>query len=117
MTQETPISMRQAPDKWKFIGFALLVPITGLGLYGTARFLVATFLITSSASSSLYQLFCLPAIIFLTPVLTFALPIILVRDATTEQIRNLIIICIVLLVSTVMMMFFLPDWSQVLWGI
>lgn len=117
MTEEIPVSMRQAPEKWKFIGFALLVPVVGLGLYGTARFLVATFLITSSASSSLYQLLCLPATIFLTPVLTFALPIILVRDATKEQLRNLVIICVLLLSTALMMIVFLPEWSQILWGI
>lgn len=118
--EQLPISMRQAPEKWKFMGFFLLVPVVGLGLYGGSRFLIATFLIASeqaTSSNSLYQLFCLPAIIFLTPVLTIGAPIVLVREATKEQIRNLVIISIVFLVSAVLMMIFLPEWSQVLWGI
>ncbi len=117
MTQENlPVSMQQAPDTWKFIAYGLLVPVVGLGLYGGARFIIATIILAFSTSSSMYQVFCLPMLVFLTPILTFSLPILLVRDATKEQIRNLGIISIVFLIIASMVTIFLPEWAQVLWG-
>ncbi len=107
----------QAPTAWKIIAYMLLIPTVGLGVYGMARFLIASFILAQSTDTSLYQLVCLPASIFTTPFLTVGLPIFLLRDATRTTTRNYIIAGALLLALAVNVIVFAPDWSTMLWGI
>ena len=107
----------QAPTTWKIAAYAVLIPAVGLGVYGMARFLIASFILAQSTDTSLYQLICLPASIFTTPFITIGLPLFLLRDATRSAARNYIIVGVFLLALAVNVIVFAPEWSSVLWGI
>lgn len=109
-------SMNQATTVWKAIAYLLLIPGIGLIVYGGGRFIIGTFLV-ANATGSVYQLMCLPAIIFLTPLAMFYLPYRLVRDATPTGVRNLIILALVLIGLAINFAVFAPGWARVLWGL
>lgn len=108
---------KQAPTTWKALAYLVLIPAVGLGVYGMARFLIASFILAQSTDTSLYQLICLPASIFSIPFITISLPIFLLRDATRSAARNYIIIGVALLALALNVVVFAPEWSSVLWGI
>lgn len=109
-------AMRQASLSWKITAYLLLVPLIGLLVYGISRLIIGTILIAFPAGLSLYPTVCLPAIIFLIPALTFAMPFYILRDATKTKTRNLIIGSLVALIPVILIIFFTPALASILWG-